>query len=407
MSTMDLLPPDGLPLTPDFNVWPVTHQPATATTDGRIVTVTWDDGRISRYHAIWLRDNATDPQTLNPVTREQAHYPWEFPAPITARTATLADNGAVEVTFYPEQLTVSFHPGWLRATDYSNGGHDDLEDVAPVYWDRETLAEPPTFDGPAYLDDDGVLLSALEAFAAYGIVRLRNVPTDDTGVQQVAERIGTIRNSNFGFLFDVTTKPFESRAQANSNAYYAGALAPHTDLSTREYEPGLQLLHCLTNSTKGGQAIYVDGYAIADHLRQTDAALWRAITEIEWTFTNRSPVSDYRWRAPLVVLGGDGNPAEIRATTFLRGPLNVAFDDVEIAYAGLNAFQTLAASDRFALRFTYAPGDLVIFDNRRVLHGRAAFDDAVGERALKGCYMEREEVLSRLRVLRRDARSAA
>ena len=45
--------------------------------------------------------------------------------------------------------------------------------------------------------------------------------------------IGTIRNSNFGFLFDVKTAPAESRKAADSNAYFAGALAPHTDLATR------------------------------------------------------------------------------------------------------------------------------------------------------------------------------
>ena len=89
------------------------------------------------------------------------------------------------------------------------------------------------------------------------------------------------------------------------------------------------------------------------------------------------------------MLDGNGDPGEIRATTFLRGPLNVDFGDVEAAYAGLRAFQTLAAA----------------FDNRRVLHGRTAFDEAVGARALKGCYMEREEVLSRIRVLRRAQRA--
>ena len=108
-----------------------------------------------------------------------------------------------------------------------------------------------------------------------------------------------------------------------------------------------------------------------------------------------------------MVLDRAGNPFEIRATTFLRGPLNAGFGDVEAAYAGLRAFQTLAAGDRFRMTFDYAPGDLVIFDNRRILHGRAAFDDASGERALKGCYMEREEVLSRIRVLRRAMRATS
>jgi len=405
MTRSDALPDPNWPPTPDFDVWPVEHLPVEAATDGRIVTVTWGDGRVSRFHAIWLRDNAAEPQTYSPVTREQIAHPWDFPEDLAAASAQVAKGGSVQVTFAPEGKTVAYHPGWLRALDYSNGLHDDPGEIAPTCWDARTLGSPPTFDGPACLDDDGTLLAALESLMAFGIVRMCDVPTDETAVQRMAERIGTIRNSNFGFLFDVKTAPSEGRRSADSNAYFSVALAPHTDLATREYEPGLQLLHCLTNNTKGGQALYADGFAIAAHIRKTDAELWRAVTGIEWTFTNRSPATDYRWRAPLVVLDSTGEPYEIRATTFLRGPLNADFADVEAAYAGLRAFQTLAAGDRFGLTFDYAPSDLIIFDNRRILHGRTAFDDATGERALKGCYMEREEVLSRIRVLRRAIRA--
>jgi gamma-butyrobetaine dioxygenase len=41
------------------------------------------------------------------------------------------------------------------------------------------------------------------------------------------------------------------------------------------------------------------------------------------------------------------------------------------------------------------------FDNRRILHGRAAFDDSGGRRHFQGCYVEREEVANRIRVLER------
>ena len=403
MSLIEAVSGVALPLTPDFDTWPIVHQPVAATVENGIVAIRWDDSLISHFHGIWLRDNAPDPQTHSPATREQITHPWHLPANLAVTAASLGAGGTVVVTFAPEEQRIAYHPGWLRAVDYSNGARDDLGERAPTYWDGGMFQEPSTFDGPSCLETDGILLEALETLAEFGIVRLRNVPTEDQAVRRVAERIGTIRNSNFGLLFDVKTTPSEARKTADSNAYFSVALAPHTDLATREYEPGLQLLHCLTNSTRGGQAIYVDGFAVADHIRRSDADLWRAITEIDWTFTNRSPASDYRWRTPIVVLDRDGAPSEIRATTFLRGPLNVAFDEVEFAYAGLNAFQNLAESDEFRMTFSYSPGDLVIFDNRRVLHGRTAFDDAVGARALKGCYMEREEMLSRIRVLRRNA----
>jgi hypothetical protein len=58
----------------------------------------------------------------------------------------------------------------------------------------------------------------------------------------------------------------------------------------------------------------------------------------------------------------------------------------------------------FAIRFTYRPGALVIFDNRRLLHARDAFEGSTGHRWLQGCYMERDEVRSRYRMIQRTRR---
>jgi gamma-butyrobetaine dioxygenase len=44
-------------------------------------------------------------------------------------------------------------------------------------------------------------------------------------------------------------------------------------------------------------------------------------------------------------------------------------------------------------------GECVIFNNRRVLHGRREFDAAEGERWLKGAYVDEDVFLSRYRVL--------
>lgn len=51
------------------------------------------------------------------------------------------------------------------------------------------------------------------------------------------------------------------------------------------------------------------------------------------------------------------------------------------------------------LRYMMRPGDLVIFDNRRMLHGRDAFDIETGERRLHGCYIERDILVSKQRAL--------
>ena len=51
-------------------------------------------------------------------------------------------------------------------------------------------------------------------------------------------------------------------------------------------------------------------------------------------------------------------------------------------------------------RYLMQPGDLLLFDNERVLHGRAG--ESIGERHLQGCYADRDGLKSTLAVLERD-----
>ena len=64
--------PHDLPPTPDFDHYPVPAAILTVACeqDGRILRIDWSNGGVSRYHAIWLRDNASDPAHLNLETRE-------------------------------------------------------------------------------------------------------------------------------------------------------------------------------------------------------------------------------------------------------------------------------------------------------------------------------------------------
>jgi gamma-butyrobetaine dioxygenase len=75
--------------------------------------------------------------------------------------------------------------------------------------------------------------------------------------------------------------------------------------------------------------------------------------------------------------------------------------DVSRAYRAAKRFHQLAADPRFQIRYPFRPGDLIGFDNRRMLHGRDAFDAGTGVRHLRGTYIDHDEIHSRLRVLRR------
>ncbi|MFG6137277.1 TauD/TfdA family dioxygenase [Halomonas sp. B23F22_10] len=397
---------DTLPLTPDYDAWPIDADLDAVSFTPRLVTVRWSDGRVSRYHSIWLRENAGDETTVNPATRERILDLSALPAWPEVVEAEIDAAGALCVTFAPEDRRLRFHPGWLRANDYDNATDPEAPLVTVTTWQGGPGEGPDTIDGSGLLETDpgseaeeAILAPALESVLGKGLVRLRGLPTTPGSLAAIAQRIGPIRDTNFGGLFNVKAKP-----DPDSNAYTAIALPPHTDLPTREYHPGLQMLHCLENSVEGGQAVMLDGFAVAEALRERDPEAFATLTRVRWCYANTARATDYVWFEPMIRLDARGELLEVRIADFLRGPLQTAFEDVEPAYEALMTLQRLLRDPAFAIRFTYAPGDLVIFDNRRLLHARDAFEGDSGHRWLQGCYMERDEIRSRYRMVQRARR---
>jgi len=100
---------------------------------------------------------------------------------------------------------------------------------------------------------------------------------------------------------------------------------------------------------------------------------------------------------------------EIVAVTWsppFEGVLQVPFEDIKPYYAAYRRFQAIIESSAFASEHTLhhrlAPGELACFNNRRVLHARAAFEyrDPEARRHLQGTYLNSDEVLSRYLVLK-------
>ena len=68
-------------------------------------------------------------------------------------------------------------------------------------------------------------------------------------------------------------------------------------------------------------------------------------------------------------------------------------------YRAYRRFALLLREPRFMLRLMMRAGDLVVFDNQRILHGRTGFASARHPRHLQGCYLTRDSVFSRAALL--------
>lgn len=382
----------------DWRVFATSHHLAAVTPDANGATVTWDDGRITRYHRFFLRDNCTCAQCYLPLTREQLFEITDAPADIAPHSAAISAEGDL-VIGWSDGHASRYAPGWLRAhaSDAASRAERAAARPQPVIWGGDYADRLQEFDHDEILGDDRVLWQWLDALRSTGLTLVRNVPPREESLLNPIARISHIRETNFGRVFDVKSKP-----RADSAAYTSVNLPPHTDLPTRELQPGVQFLHCLVYDAIGGESVFVDGFAIGEAMRAEHPEAFATITTTPMAFWNRDDRTDYRWNAPAIALDEAGDLLEVRFANFLRGPIDAPEDRIGAVYDALRLFQAMCRNRRFFVERRLAPGDMWAFDNRRVLHARREFDPASGARHLQGAYVDRDEIASRWRVLGRE-----
>ncbi|MBS4076053.1 TauD/TfdA family dioxygenase [Ameyamaea chiangmaiensis] len=350
------------------------------------------------FNRFWLRDNCPCARCVLPLTREQVFEIIDAPDELTPSDVHCDDAGRLDVVWSDGHHS-RYLPGWLRAhaTDATSRAERRAQHPRSIIWGAEHADRLQTFDHDALMTDDVALLAWLESLRDTGMTLVRGVPDQAEALLGPAHRISHIRETNFGRVFDVRSKP-----SPDSAAYTSVNLPPHTDLPTRELQPGLQFLHCLVNDATGGESIFVDGFAIADAMRRERPACFATITTVPIAFWNRDDRTDYRWSAPVIALDAHGDVSEVRFANFLRGPIEAEEGEMPAIYDALRLFQAMTREARFRIERRLAPGDMWVFDNRRVMHARREFDPQSGARHLQGTYVDRDEMMSRIRVLTRQ-----
>ncbi len=258
-------------------------------------------------------------------------------------------------------------------------------------------AEAPEFEHAGVVADDGELLRFLDAVWTTGLAFVRGVPTEEEALRNLAERVGHVRETNFGRDFHV-----EAMVEPNNVAYTSVELRPHTDLPNRESPPGIQFLHCWVSDAPGGDSVLVDGFWVADRIRDEDPEVFRLLCEVPIPYRFHDDGHDLRFAAPVISRRDDGTYREIRFHNALMDPLELPLGLIEPTYAALRRFDGLARSKEAQLIARLQPGDAIVFHNRRILHGRRAFDPGGGRRHLFGLYVDLDEWLSTMRVLGRS-----
>jgi gamma-butyrobetaine dioxygenase len=356
--------------------------------------VEWSDGARASFPWIWLIDN--EPAAFHPQTEERLFDLTSVADELRPRFVEAAAD-AIVVNWPGREQANRISAAWLRAHAPGRRRIDPAA-IEPMLWrGNQGMESVPRFEAAAVLKNDNALKSWMEETVRYGLSIIDGLEGSPKAGITVAERAGFLRRTNFGVTFEVVSK-----LDPNNLAYTSHALPLHTDLANQELPPGYQFLHCIANEAEGGGSVFCDGFAVAQDLRDTDPQAFRALAEIEIPFRFHDYDYDIRGRFPVIVCDRKGEVREIRFNAHLVDIIDLEGEELGAFYAAYRKLMCILRGASYARTLRLAAGEMVVFDNRRVLHGRQAFNPATGFRFLNGCYVDRGEFLSRIRVLGRS-----
>ena len=337
--------------------------------------------------ALWLRSRSPDPSQRDRVSGQRLVNPHLLPDDLELTGARLE----------AARLHLSFSDGfsgWFETRELMAGTVLDEACPAPTPWLAD-LNPMPVYQWHDLVEDE-VLHRALHDFITLGFVLVHGTPTQPDSILGIARHFGFVRDTNFGAFFEVYSRP-----DSNDLAYRPIALGPHTDNPYRTPVPGIQLLQCLQNETSGGLSMLVDSLAVAAQVRREDPEGFALLARVPLRFEFRDPDTCLVAVKPMVELDGSGDMTGMHYSPKLDDIPLMSDADTRHYQRARKRLATLLQDPLYELRFKLDPGQMMMFDNNRVLHGRSAFDPAEGHRQLQGCYIDRDGPRSRYRVLQR------
>jgi len=355
------------------------------------VTAGWRDGFESHFHALWLRDNCRCPLCGQHETGRRISKIADVSADLSVAEVTV-ESDALDVK-WNDGHTGSFAGPWLRRFAYDDrsrktrAGHYRL-------WDDAFREAPPTVDAADISDDNENFLTLLRGVQETGLCFVRDAGDVPGCIEALARRIGPIQESNFGLVQDLIFEPGGKVAQSTV------ALRPHTDEPYRASPPGILLFHCIQNDVTGaGASLFADGFEMAVALREEDEEAFDALCRFPQAFRRfYEDDVDLTVSFPVISVDEFGNLTGVRINDRVSAPLSIPSDQVDVYYRGKRRLAQLSEDPRFVLKKTLRPGDIAVFDNHRVLHGRTELTPT-GRRWLQWVQVERGDLHSTIRIV--------
>ncbi|MCW4150484.1 TauD/TfdA family dioxygenase [Vreelandella janggokensis] len=337
-----------------------------------------DEGDHSQeISPLWLRERTRAPDQLESMTQQRLFDSHAIDSALTLESAVLVDE---------HHVVLAFSDGHKETYDLRVLA-DELDDNSHFPcaepWDASLNQDRLRFDWPRTLDDPAYFQASLDAYLRYGYIILQGVPTDPEQILQVGSHFGYVKETNFGRYFEVYSRP-----TGNDLAYRSVALGPHTDNPYRSPVPGIQLLHCLVNETTGGLSTLADSLKVLEQLRAENPEGYALLKRTPVRFRFIDAGTELVTHRTMIQTNDDGHPTGVHYSPRLDALPLLSDAQTRLFHRARQRLGELLTDPAYEVRFPLAAGDLMMFDNSRVLHGRTSYNTDEGHRHVQGCYLD-------------------
>jgi gamma-butyrobetaine dioxygenase len=347
------------------------------------------EGKSFSLPALWLRERCQDPLSLDLITKQRLLDLHQLDEELSLLKVEKKNNTSASITF---------SDGYTGDYDLNEFNADfDIWDGAPadIAWKSDVDKSLLQIDLTVLSTEEG-LMKGIETFLTYGVLIVNNVPAELDSVITVANIFGHIRETNFGKFFEVFTRP-----NSNDLAYRSVPLGPHTDNPYRNPMPGVQLLHCLENQTSGGLSTLVDSLSVLEQLKSEEPDGYKLLSKVPVRYRHSDSDVDLTERRTMIESDFNGRVTGIAYSPRLDYLPLLEQKELVLFHRARKRLGQLLCAPEFEWRFKLEPGQLQMFHNTRVLHGRTGFDSSEGLRHLQGAYIDLDAPKGRYKALKR------
>lgn len=336
---------------------------------------------------LWLRDVCPCPKCVDPHSGQKSFATTELDFLPAVRRSERHDDGSLTVVWANDPVSggedhTSIYPPSV-ADGFSKILRRDL-------WNRDIYENERQRCRVSYSDwmaGGSEFWHAMAALSSKGLIFVYDVPQgDEQAVERLGERIGALQETFYGRTWDVVSKP-----QAENVAYTNHFLGLHQDLLYYPDPPRIQLLHCLANECEGGESLFSDGVYAAMLIAARRKATFEALVQHPTAYHYNKNGNVYYAERP-VVRARPGTKTSMVDNVWWSPPFQAPFpidtSHMGAWYLAAKQFQEEIERPEHMVEYRLQPGECVVFDNWRVLHGRQQFNSSSGRRHLKGTYID-------------------